>query len=90
MIQRILLCLTTSLAFAAFSAILVRADEPAKDSVQVRAPAIVPQPVSVEKLGGKPFTSDAITILQAIRSIRKATGQEPNHRPRKRIPARMP
>ena len=49
--------------------------------MQVRAPAIVPQPVSVEKLGGEPFTSDPITILQAIRSIRKATGLEPNQPP---------
>jgi hexosaminidase len=85
-----------NLALAAFLPTIVQAEEPAKDVVKVRAPAIVPQPVIVDKLDGKPFEFEADTLLvtargadqksveQAVQVIRKATGLELNQSPKEK------
>jgi hexosaminidase len=70
---RILLGLMMSLAFATFGAAIVRAEEPAKDAVQVRAPAIVPQPVKIETLDAPPLAFD----IEALRGIGRVVGKEP-------------
>ena len=92
----ILLCWTTILAFAACNAATVQAEEPAKESVQVRPPAIVPQPVSVEKIDGQPLVFDDHTMVavgrgaeqksieQAVSIIRGAMGLPSNELPKER------
>jgi hexosaminidase len=91
MSHRFSLCWMALLVFAAAFAAVARAEEPAKE---VRPPAIVPKPVSLEVLEGKAFEFDADTLIlapsdtenkssqQASDTIQKALGFKPAKQPK--------
>jgi hexosaminidase len=78
-----------------FSSVAIRAEESAKEA-ELQKLGVVPRPVSMEQTGGKPLSFDADTLVivgrgaakesieQAVQTIYKATGIEPNLPPKEK------